>query len=63
MKIFEKLFFRLNSREQSLLVLSLWVVFALFLVKIMQAGSAIWLDWRLALEEIKGHEIDRKSVV
>ena len=56
MKIFEKLFFRLNSREQSLLVLSLWVVFALFLVKMMQAGSAIWLEWRLALEEIKGHE-------
>ena len=57
MKIFEKLFFRLNSREQSLLVISLWVVFSLLLMKIMQGGVAIWNDWSLASEEIKGHQM------
>lgn len=57
MKVFEKLFFRLNSREQSLLVFSLWIVFALSLVKIIQAASTTWQDWGLAMEEIKGHEM------
>ena len=57
MKIFEKLFFRLNSREQSLLVFSLWVVFALSLVKIIQAASTTWQDWGFAMQEIKGHEM------
>ena len=54
---FEKLFFRLNSREQSLLVFSLWIVFALSLVKIIQTASTTWQDWGLAMEEIKGHEM------
>ena len=57
MKAFEKLFFRLNSREQFLLVFSLWIVFALSLVKIIQAASSTWQDWVLTMEEIKGHEM------
>ena len=57
MKIFEKLFFRLNSREQTLLVISLWVVFGLLLMKLFEAGTGIWQDWNLAAEEIKGHQM------
>ena len=57
MKLFEKLFFRLNSREQTLLVISLWVVFALSLVKILQAAVLVVQEWNLASEEIKGHQM------
>ena len=57
MKIFEKLFFRLNSREQTLLVISLWVVFSLCIVKLFQVGMVLWQDWDLASEEIRGHEM------
>ena len=51
------MFFRLNSREQTLLVISLWVVFSLSLIKLFQVGMILWQDWNVAAEEIKGHEM------
>ena len=47
----------MNSREQTLLVISLWVVFALSLVKILQAAVLVVQEWNLASEEIKGHQM------
>ncbi|OUU38528.1 MAG: hypothetical protein CBC16_08630 [Verrucomicrobia bacterium TMED56] len=65
MKSLEKIFFRLNGREQFLLVLSLWVVFAVSMVNILKSSTLLKDDWSLAEQSIRGHKIviDLKPVI
>ena len=57
MKSLEKLFFKMSGREQFLLVISLWVVFAVALINVLQSFTSAKNNWALADDEIRGHQI------
>ena len=57
MKSLEKLFFRMSGREQFLLVISLWTVFALVLINILQNFTMVKDNWVSADQAIKGHQM------
>lgn len=57
MKSLEKLFFRMSGREQFLLVISLWTVFALVLINILQNFTMVKNNWVSADQAIKGHQM------
>ena len=57
MKSLEKLFFRMSGREQFLLVISLWTVFALVLINILQNFTMVKNNWVSADQAIKGHQV------
>tara|TARA_B110000003_G_scaffold276266_1_gene321836 strand:- start:660 stop:1208 length:549 start_codon:yes stop_codon:yes gene_type:complete len=56
MSAFKKLFFKLNDREQILLLISLWVVVLVSFFKFFQAGVSIYQEWDLTVQQIMGHE-------
>jgi hypothetical protein len=41
----QKIFFKLNDREQILLLISLWVVLVICLFKFVQKGASIYEEW------------------
>ena len=57
MKSLEKLFFRMSGREQFLLVISLWTVFAVVLINILQNFTMVKNNWVSADQAIKGHQM------
>ena len=57
MKAIERLFFRLNDREQTLLVLSVWLVLVIAGFKILQSAVFLSEEWSLTNKAIQGHEI------
>ena len=57
MRSIEKLFLRLNGREQTLLVLSLWVVFVLFFFNIIQSATLLKDNWQLTAQTMNGHKM------
>ena len=57
MKSLEKLFFRMSGREQFLLVISLWTVFAVVLINILQNFTMVKNYWVSADQAIKGHQM------
>jgi hypothetical protein len=56
MSAFKKIFFKLNDREQTLLLISLWVVVLVSFFKFFQAGVSIYQEWDLTEQQIMGHE-------
>ncbi len=56
MNSIKKLFFKLNDREQTLLLISLWVVIIVSFFKFFQAGFSIYEEWGLTKQVIAGHE-------
>lgn len=56
MSAFKKLFFKLNDREQILLLISLWVVVLVSFFKFSQAGISIYHEWDLTERQIIAHE-------
>ena len=52
----KKLFFKLNDREQILLLISLWVIVLVSFFKFFQAGVSIYQEWDLTEQQILGHE-------
>jgi len=65
MKVVEKFFFRLSTREQRLLVLSIWVVLILGLIKIGESSIALYEQWELTGEAIEGYQgiINLKPII
>jgi len=65
MKMVENLFFRVSPREQRLLVLSIWIVLILGLFKTGEKSIALYGQWELTEEAIKGYQgiINLKPVI
>ena len=57
MKTLEKIFLKMSGREQSLLVVSLWVVFLLCFLQVIQISFQAYTDWKLNEETINGHRM------
>jgi hypothetical protein len=57
MKTLEKIFLKMSGREQSLLVVSLWVVFLLCFLQVIQISFQTYTDWKLNEETINGHRM------
>jgi hypothetical protein len=57
MKGLEKIFLKMSGREQSLLVVSLWVVFLLCFLQVIQISFQAYTDWKLNEETINGHRM------
>jgi|TARA_B100000085_G_C18264769_1_gene399539 hypothetical protein len=57
MKALEKVFLKMTGREQNLLVVSLWVVFAVILIQSLQVSFTLYSDWRINEQTIKGHQM------
>ena len=53
----KKLFFKLRDREQTLLLLSLWVIVIVCFFKFFQSGFSVYQDWDLNEQAIAGHEM------
>jgi hypothetical protein len=51
------LFFKLSGREQTLLVVSLWIVFLVCLVKLCGSGMNTYREWELVDQLIEGHDV------
>ena len=56
MKNLEKLFFRLNDREQILLVAAVWVVLLVAAFKTLQSAVMISEEWSLTSQSIASQE-------
>ena len=56
MKNLEKLFLRLNDREQTLLVVAVWVVFLVAAFKTLQSAVLLSEEWSLTSQSISSHE-------
>ena len=56
MKYIENLFFGLNAREQTLLVIALWSVLAIFIFKILGNSVETYEQWELNERVISGHK-------
>ncbi len=52
----KKLFFKLSDREQTLLLLSLWVIVIACFFKFFQTGVSIYQEWNLNEQTISGHK-------
>ena len=57
MKALEKVFLKMTGREQNLLVVSLWVVFAVILIQSLQVSFTLYSDWRINEQTINGHQM------
>ena len=53
----KRIFFKLNNREQTLLLISLWVVAFVCLFKILQSGILIYQEWQTTQTMIDGHKM------
>ena len=49
-------FFKLNGREQTLLVLSLWTIILVFFVKLIGSGIETFREWSSVSQLIDGHD-------
>ena len=56
MRYLEKIFFGLNSREQTLLVIAMWSVLAIFFFKIFGDAVQTFEQWKLNEQVITGHQ-------
>ena len=56
MKYIENLFFGLNAREQTLLVIAIWSVLAIFIFKIFGNSVETYEQWELNERVISGHK-------
>ena len=57
MNTFKKIFFKLNAREQILLVISFWVVLLICFFKFFQSGISIYQEWVLTEQAISSYEM------
>ena len=57
MKTLEKIFLKMSGREQTLLVVSLWVVFLLCFLQVIQISFQTYTAWKLNEETINGHRM------
>ena len=56
MKAVEKFFLRLNNREQTLLVITLWTVLLIGLIQTLKFASILYQDWKFADQTMSGHQ-------
>jgi hypothetical protein len=56
MKTIKGIFFKLNDREQILVLLSLWVIILVCFFKFSQSGISIYEEWDLTQQTIASHE-------
>jgi len=50
-------FFKLNNREQTLLLISLWIVVLVCMFKILQNSFFLYQEWQTTQSVIEGHEM------
>ena len=65
MNVLKKLFFKLNDREQILLLFSLWIVVLVCFFKFFESGLSLYQEWGLTEQMIAGHQtvINLKPVI
>ena len=56
MNALKKIFFKFSDREQTLLLVSLWVIIIVCFFKFFQTGVMMYQDWNLNEQTISGHE-------
>lgn len=57
MKFLEGIFLKFNSREQLLLVFSLWVIFFLLMFNVCGTGFQLIEDWKNCSRTMEGHQM------
>jgi hypothetical protein len=53
----QKIFFKLNDREQILLLISLWVILVICLFQFVQKGASIYEEWGMTNQAISNYEM------